>query len=177
MGPKTSTLSPLLPASATSTSPQSSISQPFGLVWTLLTRMTQPRWHLCDVPLIDGPKEGYLPKSRFLDSGMFTKFNAWKFTEYDTIALMDSDILVLRDMSDLFTHYSAKMKAQNKSLAVVMSRRSNCGLLHYFCEPTRDHSMGMNAGVRVHCMPARVKSPCIVCPPKQRTSKALARDA
>ena len=50
---------------------------------------------------------------------MYSKFHAWNLVEYKAVALIDLDILALRDPSDLFTIYTPKMISENKSIGAV----------------------------------------------------------
>ena len=77
-------------------------------------------WKICLVPAIPNPPS---PKSNpYLDALMYTKLSVWGLVEYDAVAAIDSDMLVVNDPSPLFAHHLPLMRAANRSLAAARDR-------------------------------------------------------
>jgi len=59
-------------------------------------------WSIVSVPLITPPYDGAVTFDRFKEQ--FTKLHLWKMTSYSRILYLDSDVLCLRDPSDMLKH-------------------------------------------------------------------------
>ncbi len=57
-------------------------------------------WSLRLVRRIDGAETLFMPNSRF--RGVFTKLHAWSLTEFERVILLDLDLLILRNIDELF---------------------------------------------------------------------------
>jgi len=86
--------------------------------------LEKAEWKICAMQGIQGPPN---PKrsNRFLEANLYSKFNAWRLTEYEAILLLDSDTLAVGDLSTAFTHTLPAMLAQNKSFAAARDRPVN----------------------------------------------------
>ena len=78
-------------------------------------------WKTCTVPAIGGPPQTR-ERNRFLDALLYTKFTAWKFTEYEGVLFLDSDTLVVGDITPAFLDIAPLMRRTNKSLAAARDR-------------------------------------------------------
>jgi alpha-N-acetylglucosamine transferase len=83
------------------------------------TALSLAGWIICGVQPISGPVTLPQNTNRFLQASVYSKFHAWNLVEYKAVALIDLDILALRDPSDLFTIYTPKMISENKSIGAV----------------------------------------------------------
>jgi lipopolysaccharide biosynthesis glycosyltransferase len=78
-------------------------------------------WNIiCEVPMIKHPHPP--EESRFHDTAMYSKLNMWAFTEYEAILFLDSDTLVIRDPTPLFTVHLPVMLRNGYTLAAVRDR-------------------------------------------------------
>ena len=78
-------------------------------------------WMLCPVAAIEGPSNAPV-QNRFLLGLTYTKLAVWKFVEYKAVAMLDLDMLVMRDPSDIFTRMLPLMLARNKTFGAVVDR-------------------------------------------------------
>jgi hypothetical protein len=74
-------------------------------------------WTLCAVDPINSPP--VKTSNRFLESSMFSRLIIWKLAEYKAVLSLDTDMIVARDLSPLFTMYYPEMVKQGKQLAAV----------------------------------------------------------
>lgn len=84
-----------------------------------LESLVSAGWKVCNVQPINGPHNVPKNANRFLQASVYSKFHAWNLIEYKAVALIDTDILALRDPSELFTTILPRMTAENKSLGAV----------------------------------------------------------
>lgn len=64
-------------------------------------RLAEQGWWLREIEPIDNPSPSAgLLFDRF--ASVFTKLRAWELTEFDKVVLMDADMLVIRNIDDLF---------------------------------------------------------------------------
>jgi lipopolysaccharide biosynthesis glycosyltransferase len=72
-------------------------------------------WQICNVNFITSPNN---IQNRFYDAKIFTKFHVWKMIEYKAIVCIDSDMLVINNISSLFSEIVPKMIKSNNSVAM-----------------------------------------------------------
>mmetsp|Transcript_64389 Transcript_64389/g.172319 ORF Transcript_64389/g.172319 Transcript_64389/m.172319 type:complete len:240 (+) Transcript_64389:181-900(+) len=77
-------------------------------------------WTICSLPTIQGPATD--KTNRFLDALMYSKFNAWRLTEYQAVLLLDSDTMAVGDPTGAFRDVLPRMLAANRSLAAARDR-------------------------------------------------------
>jgi lipopolysaccharide biosynthesis glycosyltransferase len=111
-----------------------SVSNPFEL--------RHSGWKVCHMALIDGPKAAD-QTNRFIQSKMYSKFNAWRLSQYEALCFLDSDIMVLGDVSDLFTHHYPQMRQRGLALGVALDHPIDT---QCFSWPNM-HKGSFNAGV------------------------------
>jgi len=102
-------------------------------------QMEAAGWKICTVPAIQGPPTS--ETNRFLEALMYSKFNAWQFIEYKGILLLDSDTLVVGDITPAFTNIIPLMQKTKKSIAAARDRPPKVTVK---CTPGSTH---FNAGV------------------------------
>jgi hypothetical protein len=79
--------------------------------------LTGAGWTICFVDPIPSPP--VQKSNRFLDSSMFSRFMIWKLVEYQAVLSMDTDMIVARDLSPLFSEFYRAIIKQGKQLAAV----------------------------------------------------------
>jgi hypothetical protein len=75
-------------------------------------------WKVCMVPNIQPNQE--TGDKRLYQAKVFSKLNAWKFTEYDALVFVDLDFFCISNPSELFTFYYHDMISSKKSFAAHM---------------------------------------------------------
>ena len=107
-------------------------------------------WTLCPIAPIDGPVGAV--HNRFADAGIYSKLTAWNLTEYSAVLMLDLDMMVLSDPTDVFTDVLPRMIAENKDLGAAMDRPAADNYPHVitgaftnWCHPMVD-SYVFNAG-------------------------------
>ena len=78
-------------------------------------------WKNCRVPVIEHATNSNLSTyNRFFNAKMYSKLNVWAIAEaYEAVLFLDSDTLMIRDASPLFTHHVAAMQRAGHSLGAV----------------------------------------------------------
>ena len=84
--------------------------------------LMQTGWRICTVQPINGPVKVPKTASRFLQASVYSKFHAWRLTEYNAVTVIDLDTLAIQDPSDLFTIHLPNMLAENKTIGAVRER-------------------------------------------------------
>jgi hypothetical protein len=80
-------------------------------------------WKICLVPVLEHAHNTTLTTyNRFFEAKLYSKLNMWALSEYEGILYLDSDTLVIRDPSQLFTHHLPKMQMAGKTLGAVRDR-------------------------------------------------------
>jgi lipopolysaccharide biosynthesis glycosyltransferase len=83
-------------------------------------RQRRAGWKICTVSPIDHPMRAHFKQNRFHSAHVYTKLHAWALTEYDGVAWLDADTLVLRDpTAELFEHHLPQMQNSNLRLGAV----------------------------------------------------------
>ena len=75
-------------------------------------------WTVCRVGRIASPEKQGM-KNRFLDSNMFSRLRLWELQEYRAILSLDTDMVVSKDISDIFSLYYPLMMQRGQSLAAA----------------------------------------------------------
>jgi len=83
-------------------------------------QLEEAGWKVCSVSAIEGPAVG--KTNRFLDGLVYSKFNAWQFTEYRGVLFLDADTLVVGDITPAFLDIIPQMQMQNKTVAAARDR-------------------------------------------------------
>ena len=79
--------------------------------------LSQSGWILCYVKSIENPNSG--ANNRFLSAKMYSKLNAWSLIEYKAVAMLDIDMIFLRDPVLLFTDIYQLMSQSSYPVAAV----------------------------------------------------------
>eukprot|EP00960_Hanusia_phi_P066452 766400-Hanusia_phi.AAC.8 len=97
--------------------------------------LTDAGWKIQVVPLITPPEHVNSQTSEVKFLPMFTKLHIFNATAYQGILYLDSDIMVLGSISELFTKYVTKMQDKNSHIAWVRDQPQtefpgfNCGVM------------------------------------------------
>jgi glycogenin glucosyltransferase len=85
----------------------------------LRTQVQEAGWRLCQVERI-APRDERRTMKNFRDQ--FTKLILWSMSEYDTIVYMDSDCIVVDDVSRLFNVWT-QLNSERRMIAVTRDIR------------------------------------------------------
>jgi lipopolysaccharide biosynthesis glycosyltransferase len=77
-------------------------------------------WVLCSVPVIPNPISA--KPNRFMEANIYSKLNAWRLIEYKAILLLDLDMFIVDNPTDIFTEILPMMRKQNKTLGAALDR-------------------------------------------------------
>jgi lipopolysaccharide biosynthesis glycosyltransferase len=123
------------------------------LVWGNISNeivLTHEGWTLCFTTPIAGPIDAV--HNRYLEADVYTKLVAWNLTEYSAILMLDLDMMVLSDPTDVFTDVLPRMLAENKEFGAATDRPTAdnyphmiTGAFTQWCRPAVDFHT-FNAG-------------------------------
>ncbi len=74
-------------------------------------------WELCHVTVIESPP--VKQRNRFLDADVFSRLLLWNLKEYRAVLSLDSDLVVSKDISKVFSYYYPLLMEKNMSLAAT----------------------------------------------------------
>ena len=100
-------------------------------------------WKICTVPVIEcACDEKKTDNNRFIEAKMYSKFNAWRLTEYKVLAIIDSDTLFVGDPMRLFHTEYKHMISKGLTIAASLDRP-----IHSVCSWGNMPVGSFNAGV------------------------------
>ena len=97
-----------------------------------LSSLTGEGWIICPVDAIESPVYTPTP-NRFLLGLTYTKLAAWRLVEYSAVVMLDLDMMVMRDPTDVFTKTLPKMIATGKTFGAVVDRPGPGALISSKC--------------------------------------------
>jgi lipopolysaccharide biosynthesis glycosyltransferase len=80
--------------------------------------LAESGWTLCRVGSIASPEKKGV-KNRFLDSNMFSRLRLWELQEYMGILSLDTDMVVSKDISSIFSMYYPLVIERGQSMSAV----------------------------------------------------------